>query len=56
MGVAELYSKLCRKYRDCPMYAQFQGHNHVSHVMSIDSADTQVADALIRFYRSVVAH
>jgi acetyl esterase len=52
-GVAEMYAKLCRKYQDCPMFVQFQGFNHVSHVMSIDSADTTVTDAMIRFYHTV---
>ncbi|HEX7082175.1 MAG TPA: alpha/beta hydrolase [Gammaproteobacteria bacterium] len=53
-GVAEMYAKLCRKYEDCPMYVQFQGHNHVSHVMSIDSDDTAVTNAMIRFYHSII--
>ncbi|WP_428096761.1 alpha/beta hydrolase [Candidatus Rariloculus sp.] len=53
-GVAELYAKLCRKYRDCPMFTQFQGFNHVSHVMSIDSDDSEVANAMIRFFHSIV--
>ena len=54
IGVAEMYGKLCRKYQDCPMYTQLQGFNHVSHVMSIDSPDTEVANAIIRFYHSVI--
>jgi acetyl esterase/lipase len=53
-GVAEMYAALCRKYQDCPAYTQFQGHNHVSHVMSIDSKDTEVADAVARFMHSVL--
>jgi len=53
-SVAEMYVKLCRKYRDCPIYTQFQGFNHVSHVMSIDSADTEVSDAVMSFIDSVV--
>jgi len=53
-GVAEMYAKLCRKYEDCPMFVQFQGHNHVSHVMSIDSADTEAASSIMRFYHSVI--
>lgn len=53
-GVAEMNEKLCRKYGTCPMFVQLAGHNHVSHVMSIDSADTSVTNAIIRFYHSVV--
>ena len=53
-SVAAMYAKLCRKYQDCPMFTQFQGFNHVSHVMSIDSAETEISNSLIRFYHSVV--
>ena len=53
IGVAEMYAKLCHKYQDCPMFTQFQGHNHVSHVMSIDTPDTQVTNALLMFYHRV---
>lgn len=53
-GVAEMYARLCRKYADCPLYTQWQGYNHVSHVMSIDTADTAITDALIRFYHDVI--
>jgi triacylglycerol lipase len=52
--VAELYAKLCRKYADCPMFVQLQGFNHVSHVLSIGSADTTVTDTIMRFYHSVI--
>ena len=52
-GVAQMYAKLCSKYQDCPMFMQMQGHNHVSPIMSIDSADTSVTNAIIMFYHSV---
>jgi triacylglycerol lipase len=52
-GVAEMYAKLCRKYAQCPVFTQLRGHNHASPIMSIDSADTSVTDALIGFYHSV---
>ncbi len=52
-GVAEMYLKLCGKYDDCPRFTQWQGYNHVSHVMSIDTPDTTIVDALSDFYRSV---
>ena len=55
-SVAEMYAKLCRKYQDCPIYTQFQGFNHVSHVMSIDSADTEVSDAVMSFIDSVIGN
>ena len=53
-SVAEMYAKLCRKYADCPMYTQWQGYNHVSHVMSIDSEDTTITNGIIRFYHEVI--
>jgi acetyl esterase len=53
-SVAEMYAKLCRKYADCPMYTQWSGYNHVSHVMSIDSEDTTITNGIIRFYHSVI--
>ena len=53
-SVAELYAKLCRKYADCPMFVQLQGHNHVSPVLSIGTADTTVAEVIMRFYHRVI--
>lgn len=53
-SVAELYAKLCRKYADCPMFVQLQGFNHVSHVQSIDTADTVVGETIMRFYHAVI--
>jgi triacylglycerol lipase len=53
-GMAELNEKLCRKYGACPTYAHLAGHNHVSQVMSFDSADTSAMGSLVRFYHSVV--
>lgn len=51
--VAVMYARLCAKYSDCPRYTQFQGHNHVSHIMSINSADETVGHALLEFVSSV---
>jgi hypothetical protein len=53
IGIAELYAQLCRKYQDCPWLEQLQGHNHVSHVMSLGTPDDAVQNALIRFYHTV---
>jgi len=52
-SVADLYASLCHKYADCPMYTQWQGYNHVSHVMSIDTADNTITNGLISFYHSL---
>jgi hypothetical protein len=52
-GVAQMYAKLCRKYQACPTFRQLYGHNHASPIMSIDSADDSVTNALIMFYHSV---
>ena len=49
-----MYTALCRKYADCPMFTQWQGYNHVSDVMSIDSADRTISGGLIRFYHSLI--
>jgi len=53
-SVAEMYASLCRKYSDCPMYTQWQGYNHVSHVMSIGTADATITGGIIRFYHDVI--
>ncbi len=53
--VAQMYAKLCAKYEDCPRYTQYQGHNHVSHVMSINSADGAVGEAALDFVHKVIA-
>jgi len=52
--VAQMYTLLCAKYEDCPRFTQFQGHNHVSDVMSINSADGVVGDATLDFIRDVL--
>jgi len=53
-SVAEMYASLCRKYSDCPMYTQWQGYNHVSHVMSIGTVDATIGSAIIGFYHDVI--
>jgi acetyl esterase/lipase len=53
IGIAELYAQLCRKYQECPWFEQIRGHNHVSHIMSLGTADTSAQNALIRFYHTV---
>jgi len=50
--VAAMYSKLCVKFENCPGFTQWQGHNHVSHVMSINTADDAVGLAVLDFIRS----
>ena len=52
-GIADLHELLCRKYAGCPWNEQLLGHNHVSHVMSLGTADTLAMNALIRFYHTV---
>jgi acetyl esterase len=51
--IAAMYSKLCQKYKDCPRFTQFQGHNHVSHIMSLNSVNEEVGVELLEFIRSV---
>lgn len=53
-GVAELFAKLCRRRGDCPPYERLAGANHVSHVLSIGSADAAATAALLRFYHTAV--
>jgi hypothetical protein len=52
-GVADLHEILCRKYDGCPWYEQISGHNHVSQLMSLGTADTDVLNRFIRFYHTV---
>lgn len=52
-GIAEVYAALCRKYQDCPWLEQLHGHNHISHVLSLGTADMSVSNALVRFYHTV---
>ncbi|MAQ20168.1 MAG: lipase [Gammaproteobacteria bacterium] len=50
--IAMMYSKLCEKYQDCPRFTQFQGHNHVSHIMSLNSINEEVGLELLEFIES----
>ncbi|HUF74549.1 MAG TPA: carboxylesterase family protein [Gammaproteobacteria bacterium] len=52
-GIADLHELLCRKYDGCPWFEQIEGHNHVSHVLSLGTDDTDVQNRLIRFYHTV---
>ena len=52
--IAAMYSKLCQKYKDCPRFTQFQGHNHVSHIMSLNSVNEEVGAELLEFIESVL--
>jgi acetyl esterase/lipase len=53
-GIAEMKDLLCRKYGKCPMLAELSGHNHVSAVMSLDTADTSPMGYIHQFYHSAV--
>lgn len=52
-GIADLHELLCRKYTGCPWTDRLEGHNHVSHIMSLGTADTSALNAFIRFYHTV---
>jgi triacylglycerol lipase len=52
--VAQMYTLLCSKYDHCPRFTQFQGHNHVSDVMSINSVDGEVGEATLDFIQDVL--
>lgn len=52
-GIDALHAQLCEKYGECPSRVRLAGHNHVSHIMSLGTADTQARDAFIRFYHTV---
>jgi hypothetical protein len=41
------------KYQGCPWTDHLAGHNHVSHIMSLGTADTSALNAFIRFYHTV---
>jgi len=53
-GIGEMKDLLCRKYDQCPMFAELAGHNHVSAVMSFDTADTSTMGYIHQFYHSAV--
>jgi hypothetical protein len=42
-----------RKYDGCPWSERLEGHNRVSHMMSLGTADTSALNALIGFYHTV---
>ena len=52
-GIADLHELLCRKYDGCPWTDHLEGHNHVSHIMSLGTADTSALNSFIRFYHTV---
>jgi triacylglycerol lipase len=52
-GIMALHDQLCEKHGDCPWFERLEGHNHVSHVMSLGTPDTSVLSAFIRFYHTV---
>jgi arylformamidase len=52
-GIAALHEMLCRKDEGCPSYEQIDGHNQLSQLMSLGTADTDVMNRFIRFYHSV---
>ncbi|MBI79528.1 MAG: hypothetical protein CMQ51_03800 [Gammaproteobacteria bacterium] len=54
VGIGEMYAKLCAKYQDCPRFTQFQGHNHISHIMSLNSSYEKIGIELIDFIQSVL--
>ena len=53
-GITEMKELLCRKYGTCPMFTELAGHNHVSPVMSLDTADTSALGSIHQFYQSAV--
>src|SRR6185369_9655969 len=53
-GITEMKDLLCRKYGKCPMLSELAGHNHVSAVMSLDTADTSTMGYIHQFYHSAV--
>ena len=54
VGIGEMYAKLCAKYQDCPRFTQFQGHNHISHIMSLNSSYERIGLEVLDFIQSVL--
>jgi len=52
-GAQALHDQACSKYDECPWLEQIPGHNRVSHLMSLGTADTDVMNRFIRFYHTV---
>lgn len=51
--VTALHDLLCEKYANCPHFEEFSGHNHLSYLLSMGTADTAAMNAFIGFYHTV---
>jgi len=52
-GAQTLHDQLCSKYGECPLLEPIPGHNRVSQIMSLGTADTDAMNRFIRFYHTV---
>ena len=52
-GTHALHELLCEKYDKCPFLERFPGHNQLSYLMSLGTADTVAMNAFIGFYHTV---
>lgn len=52
-GIDSLHERLCEKYGECPSFERFGGHNHLSYLMSMGTADTRAMNVFINFYHTV---
>jgi triacylglycerol lipase len=53
---ADLYRELVEKHQARPRYRQSLGHNHVSQLLSIGTADTSVSREILDFIDRVAGH
>lgn len=53
--VAQLFSELVEKHHVMPRYRQSLGHNHVSQLLSVGTADTSVSREILDFVSRVIA-
>lgn len=52
-GIDSLHERLCVTYGQCPSFSRFPGHNHLSYLMSMGTADTGPMNEFISFYHTV---
>lgn len=52
-GIEAVHERLCAKFEVCPWIEEFEGHNHLSQLLSLGTNDSEVMNAFIRFYHTV---
>ena len=53
---AALIARICEKEQACPHFVNMRGHNHVSHAMSLTTADNSFGTVVLDFVRRTLAN